>query len=117
MRVWLAATIGMAARFSYYGTQTLFQNYLQNRPNDLVPGAMGLGKSRATMVNLAFTVLVNILPLPTSILVDGCLGRYRALQIFTGIYAKGSVILFATSLPSEILSGVASPGFPKGPDL
>lgn len=25
MRVWLAATIGMAERFSYYGTQTLFR--------------------------------------------------------------------------------------------
>lgn len=53
---------------------------------------MGLGKSRATTVNLAFTVLVNILPLPTSILVDGCLGRYRALQIFTG-YVDGCLVL------------------------
>jgi POT family proton-dependent oligopeptide transporter len=44
---------------------------------------MGLGKSTATTVNLAFTVLVNILPLPTSVLVDGVLGRYRSLQIFT----------------------------------
>jgi POT family proton-dependent oligopeptide transporter len=24
-RVWLAATIGMAERFAYYGTQTLFR--------------------------------------------------------------------------------------------
>lgn len=26
-RVWLAATIGMAERFAYYGTQTLFRQY------------------------------------------------------------------------------------------
>lgn len=45
---------------------------------------MGLGKSRATTVNLAFTVAVNLLPLPASVLVDGRLGRYKALQIFTG---------------------------------
>lgn len=45
---------------------------------------MGLGKSRATTVNLAFTVAVNLLPLPPSVLVDGRLGRYKALQIFTG---------------------------------
>ncbi|RHZ59236.1 hypothetical protein CDV55_106677 [Aspergillus turcosus] len=83
-RVWLAATIGMAERFAYYGTQTLFQNYLQNSPGDLIRGAMGLGKSHATTVNLAFTVAVNLLPLPASILVDGRLGRYKALQIFTG---------------------------------
>ncbi|KAJ5894043.1 hypothetical protein N7495_005734 [Penicillium taxi] len=114
LRVWLVAIIGMAERFSYYGTQTLFQNYLQNSPNDLVPGAMGLGKSRATTVNLAFTVLVNILPLPTSVLVDGWLGRYKALQIFTGIYAAGSAILFATSFPSEMAAGIATPGFGVG---
>lgn len=27
LRVWLAATIGMAERFAYYGTQTLFRQY------------------------------------------------------------------------------------------
>lgn len=27
LRVWLAASIGMAERFSYYGTQTLFRQY------------------------------------------------------------------------------------------
>ncbi|CAP79556.1 Pc23g00620 [Penicillium rubens Wisconsin 54-1255] len=113
-RVWLAATIGMAERFAYYGTQTLFQNYLQNKPTDLVPGAMGLGKSTATTVNLAFTVLVNILPLPTSVLVDGVLGRYRSLQIFTCIYAVGSTVLFATSFPSEMKTGISTPGFVVG---
>ncbi|KAF4175969.1 hypothetical protein CNMCM8694_005195 [Aspergillus lentulus] len=113
-RVWLAATIGMAERFAYYGTQTLFQNYLQNSPDDLIPGAMGLGKSRATTINLAFTVAVNLLPLPASVLVDGHLGRYKALQIFTGIYALGSAILFGTSFPSEMRSGVALIGFILG---
>ena len=29
-RVWLAATIGMAERFAYYGTQTLFRQYTRN---------------------------------------------------------------------------------------
>ncbi|GIJ83142.1 hypothetical protein Asppvi_001661 [Aspergillus pseudoviridinutans] len=113
-RVWLAATIAMAERFGYYGTQSLFQNYLQNSPGDLIPGAMGLGKSRATTVNLAFTVVVNLLPLPASILVDGRLGRYKALQIFTGIYALGSAILLGTSFPSEMKSGVALIGFILG---
>jgi POT family proton-dependent oligopeptide transporter len=47
---------------------------------------MGLGKSHTTTVNLAFTVAVNLLPLPASILVDGRLGRYKALQTFTGYY-------------------------------
>lgn len=59
------------------------ENYLQNNPTDLIPGALGLGKSRATTVNSAFTVLVNVLPFPSSVLVDGRLGRYRSLQLFT----------------------------------
>ncbi|KAH1397381.1 hypothetical protein KXW65_006868 [Aspergillus fumigatus] len=113
-RVWLAATIGMAERFEYYGTPTLFQNCLQNSPDDLIPGAMGLGKSRATTVNLAFTVAVNLLPLPPSVLVDGRLGRYKALQIFTGIYALGSAVLFGTSFPAEMRSNVAPIGFILG---
>ncbi|KAH1940165.1 hypothetical protein KXW88_004170 [Aspergillus fumigatus] len=94
-RVWLAATIGMAERFEYYGTPTLFQNCLQNSPDDLIPGAMGLGKSRATTVNLAFTVAVNLLPLPA-------------------IYALGSAVLFGTSFPAEMRSNVAPIGFILG---
>ncbi|KAJ5147428.1 hypothetical protein N7526_000780 [Penicillium atrosanguineum] len=31
-RVWLAATIGMAERFAYYGTQTLFRQYISINP-------------------------------------------------------------------------------------
>ncbi|KAL4909131.1 hypothetical protein BDW74DRAFT_174343 [Aspergillus multicolor] len=114
MRIWLAATIGMAERFTYYRTQTLFQNYLQNSLDDLILGALGLGKFRATTVNLAFTVAVNLLPLPISILVDGRLGRYRALQAFTLIYARGSAIPFGTSFPAVMKSNVALIGFILG---
>ncbi|EFQ96851.1 peptide transporter PTR2 [Nannizzia gypsea CBS 118893] len=48
LRVWLAALVAMTERFAYYGTQSLFQNYIQNSPTDIIPGAMGLGKSHAT---------------------------------------------------------------------
>ncbi|KAK2873488.1 hypothetical protein FQN49_002325 [Arthroderma sp. PD_2] len=111
MGVWLAALVAMTQRFAYYGTQTLFQNYLQHSPTDVIPGAMGLGKSNATTVNLAFTVLVYLLPVPASLLVDGWLGRFLSLQIFTGIFAVGSVILFATSFPSQMANGTATAGF------
>ncbi|KAM5436873.1 peptide transporter ptr2 [Microsporum canis] len=109
--VWLASLVSMTERFAYYGTQTLFQNYIQNSPTDVIPGAMGLGKSHATSVNLAFTVLVNLLPVPASLLVDGWLGRFLSLQIFTAIYVAGSAILFATSFPSQMQTGVATIGF------
>lgn len=32
-RVWLAATIGMAERFAYYGTQTLFHPSVYDQPS------------------------------------------------------------------------------------
>ncbi|OJJ96560.1 hypothetical protein ASPACDRAFT_54443 [Aspergillus aculeatus ATCC 16872] len=116
-RVWIAASIAIFERFTYEGTQSTFQNYLQHSPSDSIPGALGLGESRANTVNLAFTVLVNILPLPISILVDGRLGRYLALQMFFVIYALGSLTLFITSLPVMMHNGAAAPGFAVGAAL
>ncbi|PYI21917.1 hypothetical protein BO99DRAFT_480179 [Aspergillus violaceofuscus CBS 115571] len=116
-RVWIAASIAVFERFTYEGTQSIFQNYLQHSPSDSIPGALGLGESRATTVNLAFTVLVNILPLPISILVDGRLGRYLALQIFFVLYTLGSLTLFITSLPAMMRNGAAVPGFAVGAAL
>jgi POT family proton-dependent oligopeptide transporter len=42
-------------RYSYYGCQGLFQNYISNRPNgaDGAPG-LGLGHQGATGLNLFF---------------------------------------------------------------
>ncbi|KAG2026604.1 hypothetical protein GB937_001386 [Aspergillus fischeri] len=62
-----------------------------NSPGDLIPGVMGLGKSHAIIVNLAVTVVVNLLP----------------------IYTLESAVLFGTSFHSEMRSGIAT-GFILG---
>lgn len=81
--VWLVILVGSAERFVFYGASTCLQNYLQNSPNDLIPGALGLGQSDATAVNYAFMVLVNFAPVPLAVVADGWLGRYKLILLST----------------------------------
>ena len=52
---YLIAVVELTERFTYYGSQGLFQNYINNRPNgaDGAPG-LGLGHQGATGLNLFF---------------------------------------------------------------
>ncbi|KAB8240496.1 POT family-domain-containing protein [Aspergillus flavus] len=106
--VWLVILVGSAERFVFYGASTCLQNYLQNSPNDLVPGALGMGQSNATAVNYAFMVLVNFAPVPLAVVADGWLGRYKLILLSTVIYLVGSLILFTTALPSALHQAGAS---------
>ncbi|KAE8343117.1 hypothetical protein BDV24DRAFT_161930 [Aspergillus arachidicola] len=106
--VWLVILVGSAERFVFYGASTCLQNYLQNSPNDLIPGALGMGQSNATAVNYAFMVLVNFAPVPLAVVADGWLGRYKLILLSTVIYLVGSLILFTTALPSALHQAGAS---------
>jgi POT family proton-dependent oligopeptide transporter len=81
--VWLVILVGSAERFVFYGASTCLQNYLQNSPNDLIPGVLGMGQSDATAVNYAFMVLVNFAPVPLAVVADGWLGRYKLILLST----------------------------------
>lgn len=52
---YLIAIVELTERFTYYGAQGLFQNYINNRPNG-ADGAKGLGMGHqaATGLNLFF---------------------------------------------------------------
>jgi proton-dependent oligopeptide transporter, POT family len=52
---YLIAVVELCERFTYYGAQGLFQNYISHRPNgdDGAPG-LGLGQQGATGLNLFF---------------------------------------------------------------
>ncbi|KGO58336.1 Major facilitator superfamily domain, general substrate transporter [Penicillium expansum] len=109
--VWLAILVGSAERFVFYGASTCLQNYLQNSPNDLIPGVLGIGQSNATAVNYAFMVLVNFAPVPLAVVADGWLGRYKLILLSTVIYLVGFLILFTTALPSALHhAGVSAAG-------
>lgn len=62
---------------------TLFEeNYMQNAPDDsAVPGALGLGQSRATTIFNAYYMFSFLTPIPFAVLSDAWIGRYKVLCI------------------------------------
>ncbi|EED17634.1 oligopeptide transporter, putative [Talaromyces stipitatus ATCC 10500] len=74
---------------------------LLNAPGDsAVPGALGLGQSRATIVFNAFYLFSYFVPVPFAIASDTWLGRYTVLCISLSLYFCGTLVQFITSLPS-----------------
>lgn len=60
----------------------MVENYIQNAPGDgAVPGSLGLGQSRATMIFNAFYLFYYLVPIPVALVSDAWLGRYAVLCI------------------------------------
>lgn len=104
------------------------ENYIQNAPGDsAVPGALGLGQSRATIIFNAFYLFSYLVPVLFALASDAWLGRYKVLCIslrfvdlskylglaslltLSSLYFCGTLVQFITSLPSllDYESGVA----------
>ncbi|KNG85761.1 oligopeptide transporter [Aspergillus nomiae NRRL 13137] len=100
-KVWVSLIVSGAERFTYYTITTPWQNYIQNDPGDgAVPGALGLGQSRATMIFNAFYLFYYLVPIPFALVSDAWLGRYVVLCISLSLYFCGTLVQFITSLPS-----------------
>ncbi|KAE8386474.1 POT family-domain-containing protein [Aspergillus alliaceus] len=100
-KVWVSLLVSGAERFTYYTITTPWQNYIQNAPGDgAVPGALGLGQSRATMIFNAFYLFYYLVPIPFALVSDAWLGRYAVLCISLSLYFCGTLVQFITSLPS-----------------
>ncbi|OGM48252.1 oligopeptide transporter [Aspergillus bombycis] len=100
-KVWVSLLVSGAERFTYYTITTPWQNYIQNAPGDgAVPGALGLGQSRATMIFNGFYLFYYLVPIPFAIVSDAWLGRYAVLCISLSLYFCGTLVQFITSLPS-----------------
>ncbi|KAE8416520.1 POT family-domain-containing protein [Aspergillus pseudocaelatus] len=100
-KVWVSLLVSGAERFTYYTITTPWQNYIQNAPGDgAVPGALGLGQSRATMIFNAFYLFYYLVPIPIGLVSDAWLGRYAVLCISLSLYFCGTLVQFITSLPS-----------------
>jgi POT family proton-dependent oligopeptide transporter len=97
-------------RFAYYGLSGPFQNYIQYGPHDVRPGAIGLGQSHATGLNLFFQFWCYVTPIFGAIIADQYLGKYRAIVVFSLVYMLGLLILFLTSLPVAIEHGASLGG-------
>ncbi|KAE8340233.1 hypothetical protein BDV24DRAFT_134444 [Aspergillus arachidicola] len=100
-KVWVSLIVSGAERFTYYTITTPWQNYIQNGPGDgAVPGALGLGQSRATMIFNGFYLFYYLVPIPVALVSDAWLGRYAVLCISLSLYFCGTLVQFITSLPS-----------------
>jgi hypothetical protein len=138
-KVWIALLASGAERFTYYVISTpwreyliiskmapqtqridvhVAENYMQNAPGDsAVPGALGLGQSRATTIFNAYYMFSFLTPIPFALLSDAWIGRYKVLCIslrYTpsrmlqdvyiltacSLYLCGTLIQFLTSLPA-----------------
>ncbi|KJX99269.1 MFS peptide transporter Ptr2 like protein [Zymoseptoria brevis] len=109
---YLVAVVELCERFTYYGCQGLFQNYINNHPDgrDGAPG-LGLGHAGATGLNLFFQFFAYVTPILGAIIADQYLGKYKTILIFAGIYWCGLIILWTTALPTSIEHGAALGGY------
>ncbi|RWA11501.1 hypothetical protein EKO27_g3599 [Xylaria grammica] len=108
---WLLTFTGAVAQLARYGVVVTWQNYLQNpRGNALLPGALGLGQSTATIIQNAFLFFEYITPFLFAFISDGYLGRYKTMLISLALLAVGYVVLLATSTPSALSHGAGVGG-------
>ncbi|KAL3471220.1 POT family-domain-containing protein [Aspergillus californicus] len=108
------AFVELCERFSYYGTTTVFVNFIQqplppgsttgalvdSRSN--VPGALGMGQQASTGLTLFNSFWSYIMPLAGAFLADQYLGRFRTIMLSIGAAMVGHIILIVSALPPVI---------------
>jgi POT family proton-dependent oligopeptide transporter len=109
---WLVVLAEFCERLAYYGISSPMQNYCQfpYDPSSDQPGALGLGQSSATAINLTFQFLCYFTPLLGAVVADQYLGKFKTILVFAVIYLIGLIVLVSTSIPPSILAGAALPG-------
>ncbi|KAF5494423.1 Peptide transporter PTR2 [Colletotrichum siamense] len=108
----LIAVVELTERFTYYGAQGLFQNYISNDANGVDgPKGLGMGHQAATGLNLFFQWFCYVTPILGAIIADQYLGKYKTILVFCAFYWVGLVILWTTSLPVAMANGAGKPGY------
>ncbi|KAK6357661.1 hypothetical protein TWF718_001969 [Orbilia javanica] len=112
LSAWLVAIVELCERFSYYGCQGLFQNFIQRPYNGREgPGALGLGQHGATGLGTFFQFWCYVTPIFGAIVADQYLGKYKTIVYFCMVYIVGLIVLFVTSLPFSLQGGGGLGGF------
>ncbi|KPM39831.1 Peptide transporter PTR2 [Neonectria ditissima] len=109
---YLIAVVELTERFTYYGSQGIFMNYISHSKNgsDGAKG-LGMGHQAATGLNLFFQWFCYVTPILGAIIADQYLGKYKTILVFCGFYWVGLVILWTTSLPTAMAHGAGMPGY------
>ncbi|KAK1955880.1 POT family protein [Colletotrichum sublineola] len=108
----LIAVVELTERFTYYGAQGLFQNYINNDTNGADgPKGLGMGHQAATGLNLFFQWFCYVTPILGAIVADQYLGKYKTILVFCSFYWVGLAILWTTSLPVAMENGAGKAGY------
>ncbi|KAI9369163.1 PTR2-domain-containing protein [Aspergillus egyptiacus] len=108
------AFVELCERFSYYGTTTVFVNFIQQplppgsttgalvdaRSN--VPGALDMGQQASTGLTLFNSFWSYVMPLLGAFLADQYWGRYRTIMLSIAAAMVGHIILIISALPPVI---------------
>jgi len=109
---YLIAVVELCERFTYYGAQGLFSNYIrQASDGSLGAPGLGLGKQAATGLGLFFQFFCYITPIFGAIIADQYWGKYKTIVFFAGIYFVGLLILWTTALPVALEHGAGVGGY------
>ncbi|KXT10308.1 hypothetical protein AC579_1120 [Pseudocercospora musae] len=107
----IVLVVGGLERAAFYAVTAPWQNYMQNdRDANHVPGALGLGQSRATAISNTYMIFSSLTPIPLAIVADLWLGRYKTLVISLGLGALGCIVQLITSIPALLRSGAGPAG-------
>ena len=75
-----------------------------------IPGALGLGQTKATQIYCAFYIFYYVTPILVAPLADSRVGHYTTLAISVVLYGCGCTVLTISSLPYCIEKGWGFPG-------
>lgn len=104
VRLWVACFAGILERFVWYGATAPIrawylpicnvvrltvhtENYLQNAPGGVVPGALGLQQATASNIVNALIIGSYVVPVPAAVITDSWLGRYKTM-IYAAMYCE-----------------------------
>ncbi|KAI5301955.1 hypothetical protein KEM56_001189 [Ascosphaera pollenicola] len=107
----LVAIVELCERFTYYGMQGLFQNYVQRPLDGPERGALGMGHQGATGLTTFFQFWCYVTPIFGAIIADQYLGKYNTILIHCIIYMVGLLVLVCTSIPKSLEHGAGLGGF------
>ncbi|KAI5287472.1 hypothetical protein KEM54_005979 [Ascosphaera aggregata] len=111
LSAFLVAIVELCERFTYYGMQGLFQNYIQRPLDGPERGALGMGHQGATGLTTFFQFWCYVTPISGAIIADQYLGKYNTIMIHCIIYMVGLLILVCTSIPKSLEHGAGLGGF------
>jgi proton-dependent oligopeptide transporter, POT family len=114
-RIYTIAFVELCERFSYYGTQILFQNFVQrnlltptgaaldpNGDSNNNPGALGQGQRTATGLGTFFSFWCYFTPLLGAWIADTYLGRYKTIMGSIAIAMVGHILLTGGAAPAVL---------------